>query len=58
MIGYHPMNQMIEEQEFEGNANNFLSTSGVIQFVARVGYVKEYPEAVSVRRPVAVFVKQ
>ncbi len=58
MIGYHPMNQMIEEQEFEGNANNFLGTSGVIQFVARVGYVKEYPEAVSVRRPVAVFVKQ
>jgi len=57
MIGYHPMNQMIEEPEFETEANQVLALYGVIQFVARVGYVDEYPEAVSVRRPVSEFTK-
>jgi len=50
MIGFHPMNQMIEEDNFEKNANEHLSLPGVIQFVARVGYVDEYPPANSVRR--------
>lgn len=57
MMGYHPMNQMIEEPEFETDASKFLALPGVIQFVARVGYVDEYPEAVSVRRPVSEFIK-
>lgn len=57
MIGYHPMNQMIEEPEFETEASNYLALPGVIQFVARVGYVDKYPEAVSVRRPVSEFVR-
>lgn len=52
MIGFHPMNQMIEEENFEEKANERLSQSGVIQFVARVGYVDEYPPANSVRRSV------
>lgn len=52
MIGCHPMNQMIEEKEFESAANTFLGLEGVIQFVARIGYVDAYPEAVSVRRSV------
>lgn len=57
MIGFHPMNQMIEEPDFEEKANTYLGLSGVIQFVARVGYVDEYPEAVSVRRPVSDFAR-
>jgi len=52
MIGFHPMNQMIEEDKFETPANEFLGLPGKIQFVARIGYVESYPEAVSVRRPV------
>ncbi len=52
MIGFHPMNQMIEEENFEEKANERLSQSGVIQFIARVGYVDEYPPANSVRRSV------
>lgn len=56
-LGYHPMNQMIEEADFENAANSFLALPGAIHFVARIGYVDEYPEAVSVRRPVSDFVK-
>jgi len=52
MIGFHPMNQMIEEENFEKNVNQQLSLPGDIQFVARIGYVNEYPPANSVRRPV------
>jgi len=57
MIAFHPMNQMIEEENFEKNANEHLSLSGVIQFVARVGYVDEYPPANSVRRSVKAIIR-
>lgn len=57
MIGFHPMNQMIEEDNFEKNVNEHLSLPGVIQFVARIGYVDEYPPAKSVRRPVKEIIR-
>ena len=57
MIGFHPMNQMIEEENFEERANERLSQSGVIQFIARVGYVDEYPPANSVRRSVKEIIR-
>lgn len=57
MIGFHPMNQMIEEENFEEKANERLSQSGVIQFIARVGYVDEYPPANSVRRSVKEIIR-
>lgn len=57
MIGFHPMNQMIEEDNFEKNANERLSLPRVIQFVARIGYVDEYPSANSVRRSVKEIIK-
>ncbi len=57
MIGFHPMNQMIEEDNFEKNANEHLSLPGVIQFVARVGYVDVYPPANSVRRSVKKIIR-
>ncbi|NMB81329.1 MAG: nitroreductase [Ignavibacteria bacterium] len=56
-IGFHPMNQMIEEDNFEKNANEQLSLPGVIQFVARIGYVDEYPPANSVRRSVKEIIR-
>lgn len=55
MIGFHPMTQMIEEDDFEKAANNILGFDGIIQFVARIGYVKNYSMPVSVRRPVEKF---
>jgi hypothetical protein len=57
MIGFHPMNQMIEEENFEEKANEHLSQSGVIQFIARVGYVDEYLPANSVRRSVKEIIR-
>ena len=57
MIGFHPMNQMIEEDNFEKNANEHLSLPGVLQFVARIGYVDEYPPANSVRRSVKEIIR-
>ncbi len=57
MIGFHPMNQMIEEENYEKNVNEQLSLPGVIQFVARIGYVNEYPQANSVRRSVIEIIR-
>lgn len=54
-IGFHPMNQVIEETGFENEANTFLGFGQRIAFIARVGYVDKYPEPVSVRRPVESF---
>jgi hypothetical protein len=56
MIGFHPMNQMIEVAQFEENAAGFLPVNGIIHFVARMGYVEHYPDPVSVRRPVGEFI--
>lgn len=57
MIGFHPMNQMIEEENFEKNVNEHLSLPGVIQFIARIGYVDDYPPANSVRRSVKEIIR-
>lgn len=56
-IGFHPMNQMIEEESFEKKVNERLLLPGVIQFVARIGYVDEYPPANSVRRSVKEIIR-
>jgi hypothetical protein len=56
MIGMHPMNQMIEEPQFEEESNKYLNINGKIQFVARIGYVDKYPQPVSVRRDIKDFV--
>lgn len=54
-IGFHPMNQIIEETGFGKEANAELGFKGQIMFIARKGYVKDYPAPVSVRRPVERF---
>lgn len=54
-LGFHPMNQTIEETGFENEANTFLDFGKRILFIARIGYVDKYPEPVSVRRPVERF---
>lgn len=54
-IGFHPMNQILEDSYSELDANNFMGYQGKIIFIARIGYVKDYPAPVSVRRPVEQF---
>jgi len=54
-IGFHPMNQLIEVPEIAQQVNEKLSPGKKIRFVARVGYVTEYPAPVSLRRPVESF---
>ena len=56
-IAIHPMTQILEESE---GRRQFAAThpAGIIpQFVLRVGYLDRYPEPVSLRRPVADFVR-
>ena len=54
-IGFHPMNQLIEETGLESQANTYLGLNGKIMLIARIGYVNDYPKPVSVRRPVGSF---
>ena len=55
-IGLHPMTQILEEAPFAGQVNAALGVAAPIQFLLRCGYVDEYPDPVSERRPVAWFV--
>lgn len=57
MIGFHPMNQLIEEENFEIQVNEALGLNQPIHLVARIGYVATYPEAVSVRREIQGFIR-
>lgn len=50
MIGFHPMNQIVEIPSYESALNSIIGEDGYVQFVARVGYVKSYPPPVSLRR--------
>lgn len=54
-LGFHPMNQLIEVPAIEQQVNGKLSPNQKIRFVARIGYVDEYPAPVSKRRPVESF---
>ncbi len=56
-IAIHPMTQIIEESSTNKILNSSLEITEPIQFLLRVGYLKNYPEAVSVRRPVERFVR-
>jgi hypothetical protein len=56
-IAIHPMTQIIEEAETNKNLNASLGITEPLQFLLRVGYLKNYPEAVSVRRVVEGFVR-
>lgn len=54
-LGFHPMSQTIEEQESETESRNFSEFPGYLMFVARIGYVDNYPAPVSLRRSVESF---
>lgn len=51
-IAFHPMTQILEEDPYSREITKELMLDGKIQFVARIGYVKEYSSPVSLRMPV------
>lgn len=57
-IAIHPMTQILEEAETNKQVNSSTGISDEIQFLLRLGYVKNYPGPVSLRRPVSWFVKK
>mgnify|MGYP000854525444 CR=1 FL=1 len=54
-LGFHLMNQLIEVPAISEEVNERMASGKKIRFVARIGYVKDYPEPVSKRRPVESF---
>jgi hypothetical protein len=57
-IAIHPMTQILEESSTREQLNQAIGISENIQFILRVGYLKNYPQPVSLRRPVDWFVRQ
>ncbi len=57
-IAIHPMTQILEESSTRQMLNQSIGISEDIQFILRVGYVKDYPPPVSLRRPVDWFTRQ
>ena len=56
-IAIHPMTQILEESATSQVVNQSIGISDNIQFILRVGYIKTYPQPVSLRRPVNWFVR-
>lgn len=57
MIGIHPMTQTLEEKPGQDNIRENHGPGTLPQFMLRVGYLNEYPDPVSLRRPVDWFIK-
>ena len=57
MIGIHPMTQTLGQERGRKNIKENHHPGKVPQFMLRVGYLKRYPDPVSLRRPVEWFVR-
>ncbi len=55
-IAIHPMTQILEEAATKNQVNKSIGISDEIQIIVRTGYLKNYPEPVTLRRPVSWFV--
>jgi hypothetical protein len=56
-IAIHPMTQILEEPSTNEILNKSIGIGENIQFILRVGYLKDYPQPVSLRRPVEWFLR-
>jgi hypothetical protein len=56
-IAIHPMTQILEEKQTQEQVNHSLGIANPVQFLLRAGYLKKYPDPVSLRRPVDRFVR-
>jgi hypothetical protein len=54
-IALHPMTQILEEPATAAILNSSIGINDGVQFILRTGYLKEYPNPVSLRRPVEKF---
>jgi hypothetical protein len=57
MIAVHPMTQMLEEEPWKNEVAKDLGVTGEVQWILRIGYVKSYPDPVSLRAPVSRFIR-
>lgn len=56
-LALHPMTQILEEAVTSQQLIDFMGLSEPVQFILRVGYLKNYPDPVSLRRSVASFLR-
>ncbi|RNL56061.1 Acg family FMN-binding oxidoreductase [Pedobacter jejuensis] len=56
-IGIHPMTQILEEPSIKQSLNTSIRIKDEIQFILRTGYVKNYPDPVSLRRSLNMFIR-
>ena len=56
-IAIHPMTQILEEPATQQTLKSSIGINDNVQFILRTGYVKNYPQPVSLRRPVNWFVR-
>ncbi len=56
-IALHPMTQILEEKKWKDQMTAMHRPGIIPQFIIRVGYLKSYPDPVSLRRPVDWFIK-
>ena len=56
-IAVHPMTQILEESSTNQGLNSSIGIGGNVQFILRTGYIKNYPDPVSLRRPVDWFMR-
>ena len=57
-IAIHPMTQILEETATLQTLHSSIGINDNVQFILRTGYVKNYPQPVSLRRPVGWFVRK
>jgi hypothetical protein len=55
-IAMHPMTQILEEPQTHQIVQSAMGINNPIQFILRLGYLKDYPKSVSLRRPIDEFV--
>ncbi len=56
-IAIHPMTQIIEEASTNQILNQSIGINEPVQFILRAGYLKDYPDPVTLRRSVDRFVR-
>jgi hypothetical protein len=56
-IAIHPMTQILEEPSTRARLNQSIGIGEHIQFILRTGYLKNYPQPVSLRRQIDRFIQ-
>jgi hypothetical protein len=57
-IVIHPMTQILEESSMRQTLNQSIGIRENVQFILRTGYLKDYPQPVSLRRPIDWFIQK